>query len=53
MMEAYGKTQEGRAKVKNLVLIDSADVEILKLSFYNMHIDISIKQVSILCCKFP
>lgn len=46
MFEAYAQTSEGRGKVRNLSLIDSADVEIIKLSFYGMFIDISIKQVT-------
>lgn len=45
MMESYSQTVEGRGKVKNLVLIDSADVEIIKLNFCSMFVDISIKQV--------
>jgi poly(A) polymerase Pap1 len=45
MFEAYAMTSEGKGKVRNLALIDSADVEIIKLTFHGMFIDISIKQV--------
>lgn len=41
----YKDSQEGRDEIKNLFLIDQADVEIIKLNFKGMFIDISIKQV--------
>ena len=42
----YNISVEGKGTVKNLLLIDKADVEIIKLNFQGMFIDISIKQVS-------
>jgi len=42
-------TAEGRSDIKNLLLIDQADVEIIKLNFRGMFIDISVRQVGGLC----
>lgn len=41
----YKDSQGGRDEIKNLFLIDQADVEIIKLNFKGMFIDISFKQV--------
>ncbi len=43
----YSETPAGRGQIKNLILIDQADVEIIKLSFLGIFVDISIKQVKI------
>ena len=49
MLELYGTSGEGIGQIRNLLLIDQADVEIIKLNFHGMHIDISISQVGGLC----
>jgi poly(A) polymerase Pap1 len=42
-LQYYKDSHEGRDEIKNLFLIDQADVEIIKLNFKGMFIDISIK----------
>lgn len=44
-IESYNISPEGRGLIKSLLLIDQADVEIIKLNFMGMFVDISIKQV--------
>lgn len=42
-LELYSETPEGREILKHIVLIDQAEIEIIKLNFKGIFIDISIK----------
>lgn len=43
--EIFSETPQGKGLIRNLTLIDQADVEIIKLGFLGIFVDISIKQV--------
>ena len=45
-IEAFSRTSQGKGLIKNIVLIDQAEVEIIKLNFAGIFVDISIKQAS-------
>ena len=46
MLKKFKK--EDLPKVKDLILVDQADVEIIKFCFMNIMIDVSIGQVSVI-----
>jgi poly(A) polymerase Pap1 len=48
-LENYNLQGPGKNNVKNLLLIDQADVEIIKLNFQGLFVDISIRQLGGLC----
>jgi len=44
-IESFSRTQVGKGLIRSIVLIDQAEVEIIKLNYNGIFVDISIKQV--------